>query len=68
MRGDPIPYLLAKTDGEWAGKMHDDLLDAVQWAVAEGVTTDDQVAIMGGSYGGYATAEALKGHQQDVRK
>ena len=42
-------------NGEWAGKMHDDLLDAVQWAVKTGVTTQDQVAIMGGSYGGYAT-------------
>ena len=44
---------------EWAGKMHDDLLDAVEWAVAEGVTTEDQVAIMGGSYGGYATLVGL---------
>ena len=42
-------------DGEWAGKMHDDLLDAVQWAVGEKITTPEQVAIMGGSYGGYAT-------------
>ncbi|RYF02088.1 MAG: S9 family peptidase, partial [Oxalobacteraceae bacterium] len=42
-------------NGEWAAKMHDDLLDAVQWAVKQGVTTQDQVAIMGGSYGGYAT-------------
>jgi dipeptidyl aminopeptidase/acylaminoacyl peptidase len=42
-------------DKEWAGKMHDDLLDAVAWAVKENVTTKDRVAIMGGSYGGYAT-------------
>jgi dipeptidyl aminopeptidase/acylaminoacyl peptidase len=40
---------------EWAGKMHDDLLDAVKWAIDEKVTTPDKVAIMGGSYGGYAT-------------
>ncbi len=46
-------------DGEWAGKMHDDLIDAVQWAVKEGVTTKDKVAIMGGSYGGYATLVGL---------
>lgn len=46
-------------NGEWAGKMHDDLLDAVQWAVDQGVTTVDQVAIMGGSYGGYATLVGL---------
>ncbi|MEM6931783.1 MAG: S9 family peptidase, partial [Myxococcota bacterium] len=46
-------------DHEWAGRMHDDLLDAVEWAIAEGVTTRDQVAIMGGSYGGYATLVGL---------
>src|SRR3546814_757041 len=44
-----------KSNHEWAGKMHDDLIDAVQWAVQQGVTTPDKVAIMGGSYGGYAT-------------
>ncbi|MBW8785811.1 MAG: S9 family peptidase [Novosphingobium sp.] len=40
---------------QWGARMHDDLLDAVDWAVAHGVTTRDKVAIMGGSYGGYAT-------------
>jgi len=40
---------------EWAGKMHDDLLDAVDWAVDKGIADKDKVAIMGGSYGGYAT-------------
>ncbi len=40
---------------EWAGKMHDDLIDAVNWAVTNKVTTADKVAIYGGSYGGYAT-------------
>ena len=44
---------------EWAAAMHDDLLDAVEWAVNEGITTSDQVAIMGGSYGGYATLVGL---------
>lgn len=46
-------------DGEWAAKMHDDLLDGVQWAVDNGITTPDKVAIMGGSYGGYATLTGL---------
>lgn len=46
-------------DKEWAGKMHDDLLDAVKWAVDQGITTQDKVAIMGGSYGGYATLVGL---------
>lgn len=44
---------------EWAGKMHDDLLDAVDWAVEEGVAIEDRVAIMGGSYGGYSTLVGL---------
>ncbi|KAF5418188.1 MAG: Dipeptidyl aminopeptidase/acylaminoacyl peptidase [Candidatus Methanocomedens sp.] len=40
---------------EWGGKMQDDLIDAVDWAVLEGIADPDRVAIMGGSYGGYAT-------------
>jgi dipeptidyl aminopeptidase/acylaminoacyl peptidase len=44
---------------EWAGKMHDDLIDAVEWAVTEGVSDRERVAIMGGSYGGYATLVGL---------
>jgi dipeptidyl aminopeptidase/acylaminoacyl peptidase len=44
---------------EWAGKMHDDLLDAVDWAVEHKITTRDKVAIYGGSYGGYATLVGL---------
>jgi len=46
-------------DLEWGRKMHDDLIDAVDWAVAEGITAPDKVAIMGGSYGGYATLAGL---------
>lgn len=44
---------------EWAGKMHDDLIDAVNWAEQEGIADPDRVAIMGGSYGGYATLVGL---------
>jgi dipeptidyl aminopeptidase/acylaminoacyl peptidase len=40
--------------GELAGKMHADLIDAVDWAVAEGYADGNRVAIFGGSYGGYA--------------
>ncbi len=40
--------------GEFAGKMHDDLIDAVDWAVAQGYADPERVAILGGSYGGYA--------------
>jgi dipeptidyl aminopeptidase/acylaminoacyl peptidase len=42
-------------NGEWGGKMHDDLIDAVQWAVKQQIADPAKVAIMGGSYGGYAT-------------
>jgi dipeptidyl aminopeptidase/acylaminoacyl peptidase len=44
---------------EWAGKMHEDLIDAVDWAVKEKIAQPDKVAIMGGSYGGYATLVGL---------
>jgi len=44
---------------EWAAAMHNDLLDAKYWAVEEGITEADKVAIMGGSYGGYATLVGL---------
>jgi dipeptidyl aminopeptidase/acylaminoacyl peptidase len=40
---------------QFAAKMHDDLVDAVGWAVKEGIANPRRVAIMGGSYGGYAT-------------
>lgn len=46
-------------DLEWAGKMHDDLIDAVNWAIAEKIADPDKIAIMGGSYGGYATLVGL---------
>lgn len=44
---------------QWGLAMHDDLIDAVNWAVGKGVTSADKVAIMGGSYGGYATLAGL---------
>jgi dipeptidyl aminopeptidase/acylaminoacyl peptidase len=46
-------------DREWAAKMHDDLIDAVEWAAKEKIAERDRVAIMGGSYGGYATLVGL---------
>lgn len=41
-------------DREWGGKMHQDLVDAVRWAIGRGVADPERVAIYGGSYGGYA--------------
>jgi dipeptidyl aminopeptidase/acylaminoacyl peptidase len=44
---------------EWAGKMHDDLIDGIHWIVAQGIADPKRIAIMGGSYGGYATLVGL---------
>jgi dipeptidyl aminopeptidase/acylaminoacyl peptidase len=41
-------------DREWGAKMHDDLIDAKNWAVREGYADPKRVVIYGGSYGGYA--------------
>ena len=39
---------------EWGARMHDDLLDAVDWAKEKGTADPKRVCIYGGSYGGYA--------------
>ncbi len=44
---------------EWGAKMHDDLLDAVAWATQQGIADPQRIAIIGGSYGGYATLVGL---------
>src|SRR2546423_375427 len=41
-------------DREWGGKMHDDLLDALDYVVEQGWVDRKKVAIYGGSYGGSA--------------
>jgi len=51
-------YLLAGVR-EFGRKMHDDLIDGVRWAVARGIADAKKVAIMGASYGGYATLSGL---------
>ncbi len=45
--------------GEWGRKIHHDLLDAVAWAIDNKITTKEKVAIMGRSFGGYATLVGL---------
>ncbi|MGN6682185.1 MAG: prolyl oligopeptidase family serine peptidase, partial [Streptosporangiaceae bacterium] len=41
-------------DREWGAKMQDDLTDTVRYAIAQGWSDPNLVAIYGGSYGGYA--------------
>ena len=44
---------------EWYAKMQDDVNDVAQWAVDQGWADPDRLAIMGGSYGGYATLAGM---------
>ena len=46
-------------DKQWGHTMQHDLTDAVGWAVAEGIADESKVAIMGGSYGGYAVLAGM---------
>src|SRR5207248_11622135 len=41
-------------DKEWGRNMHNDLVDAVNWAIGQKIANPEKVAIYGGSYGGYA--------------
>jgi dipeptidyl aminopeptidase/acylaminoacyl peptidase len=50
---------LNAANGEWAGKMHDDLVDAAGHLVSTGIADPARIAIGGGSYGGYATLVGL---------
>jgi len=45
-------------DREWGGKMHDDLIAGVNWAVARGIADPKRVGFFGASYGGYAALTA----------
>lgn len=55
---------LSASDLEWGAKMDDDLCDAVDWAVAQGIADPARVAVMGWSYGGYATLWAMTHHAE----
>jgi dipeptidyl aminopeptidase/acylaminoacyl peptidase len=49
---------LGAGDKQWGRAMHDDLVDAVEHLVAAGLVDRERVAVMGGSYGGYAALAA----------
>jgi dipeptidyl aminopeptidase/acylaminoacyl peptidase len=46
-------------NGEWGARMQNDLLDAAQWAVENGVAQPDRIAIVGSGFGGYAALAGL---------
>jgi dipeptidyl aminopeptidase/acylaminoacyl peptidase len=39
---------------EWGRRMHDDLIDAVDWAITQRIADPARVGIYGASYGGYS--------------
>ena len=46
-------------DYEWGGKILEDQVDAVQWAIAKKIADPQYIAVMGGSFGGYSTLAGL---------
>lgn len=44
---------------EWGGRMQEDLLDAVAWAVSGGIAQADHIALVGSGFGGYAAVAGL---------
>jgi dipeptidyl aminopeptidase/acylaminoacyl peptidase len=46
-------------DRQWGGRIMEDQIDAVQWAIAQGIADPARVAVMGGSFGGYSTLAGL---------
>jgi dipeptidyl aminopeptidase/acylaminoacyl peptidase len=46
-------------DLQWGTGIVDDLIDAVNWAIEERIADPKKIAIMGGSFGGYATLAGL---------
>lgn len=39
---------------QWGGTMQDDVTDATQWAIDQGIAAKDRICIMGASYGAYS--------------
>ena len=46
-------------NGEWGGKAHLDVKDAVEACIAKGITQHGKLAVFGGSYGGYEALASL---------
>ena len=46
----------------WGRRMDDDLLDALDWAISEGIVDPARIVIMGMRYGSYAVPSKESGH------
>ena len=49
---------VSAADLQWGARMHDDLIDALDWAIAQGIADPQRVGFYGASYGGYAALTA----------
>lgn len=54
-------------DGQIGRKMQDDIDDAMDWAVAQGIADPNRVCVVGGSYGGYAALWAVTRNPERYR-
>jgi dienelactone hydrolase len=52
---------------QWGRAMQDDLADAVDWGVAQGLVDGRRVCIVGASYGGYAALMGVIRHPEHFR-
>src|SRR5262249_45913004 len=43
---------------QWGEKMQDDVLDGLDWLIAQGIADPTRVCVVGGSYGGYVALGA----------
>lgn len=48
--------------GEWGRSMQDDVTDATQWIIDQGLADPERICIVGGSYGGYAALMGVIQH------
>jgi dipeptidyl aminopeptidase/acylaminoacyl peptidase len=44
--------------GEWGGDTQQDIIEATEWAIAQGIADAEKIGIYGGSFGGYSAAMA----------
>ena len=44
--------------GEWGGDTQQDIIEATEWAINQGIADPERIGIYGGSFGGYSAAMA----------
>ena len=49
---------LAGSEGQWGGRVQQDIIEGTQWVIAQGGIKRDKVCIMGASFGGYSAVQS----------